>query len=73
VAIINIKTEITGNVWKIVSEVGQALDEDDPIMILESMKMEIPVSATESGRLLEILVNEGETVSEGTIVARIEA
>lgn len=72
-AIISIKTEITGNVWKIVAEVGQKLDEDDPIMILESMKMEIPVAASESGRLLEILVNEGETVSEGTVVARIEA
>ena len=71
-AIINVKTEITGNVWKIVAKVGQNLEEDDPILVLESMKMEIPVAAPESGRLIEILVAEGETVSEGTIVARVE-
>ncbi|MGB5802085.1 MAG: acetyl-CoA carboxylase biotin carboxyl carrier protein subunit [Mesorhizobium sp.] len=72
-AIIDIKTEITGNVWKIVAEVGQSLEEDDPIMILESMKMEIPVAAPESGKLVAILATEGDTVTEGTVVARIEA
>ncbi|MGB3416707.1 MAG: acetyl-CoA carboxylase biotin carboxyl carrier protein subunit [Mesorhizobium sp.] len=72
-AIIDIKTEITGNVWKIVAEVGQSLEEDDPIMILESMKMEIPVAAPESGKLVAILAAEGDTVTEGTVVARIEA
>lgn len=72
-AIVDIKTEITGNVWKIVAEPGQTLEEDEPILILESMKMEIPVAAPEAGRLLEILVEEGATVSEGTVVARIEA
>jgi acetyl-CoA carboxylase biotin carboxyl carrier protein len=72
-AIIDIKTEITGNVWKIVAEVGQSLEEDDPILILESMKMEIPVAAPESGKLVDILAAEGDTVTEGTVVARIEA
>ncbi len=72
-AIIDIKTEITGNVWKIVVEVGQSLEEDDPIMILESMKMEIPVAVPESGKLVAILAAEGDTVTEGTVVARIEA
>ncbi len=72
-AIIDIKTEITGNVWKIVAEVGQSLEEDDPIMILESMKMEIPVAVPESGKLVAILAAEGDTVTEGTVVARIEA
>lgn len=71
-AIVDIKTEITGNVWKIVAEVGQLLEEDDTILILESMKMEIPVSAPESGRLRELLAEEGQVVTEGTIVARIE-
>lgn len=47
-AIIDIKTEITGNVWKIVAQIGQSLEEDEPILILESMKMEIPVNATEA-------------------------
>ncbi|MBV0893233.1 acetyl-CoA carboxylase biotin carboxyl carrier protein subunit [Paracoccus sp. Z118] len=70
--IIDVKTEITGNVWKIEAEVGQSLSEDDPIMILESMKMEIPVASPEGGTLVEILTAEGEVVTEGTIVARIE-
>jgi acetyl-CoA carboxylase biotin carboxyl carrier protein len=71
-AIIEVKTEITGNVWKIVASVGDALAEDDPILILESMKMEIPVAAPEDGKLVEILVAEGDVAKEGQIVARIE-
>ena len=71
-AIIEVKTEITGNVWKIVASVGDALAEDDPILILESMKMEIPVAAPEDGKLVEILVVEGDVAKEGQIVARIE-
>lgn len=72
-AIVDIKTEITGNVWKIVQQVGSRVEEDEPIMILESMKMEIPVIAVESGIVKEILIQEGDTVTEGTVVARIEA
>ena len=72
-ALVNVKTEITGNVWKIVAKVGDKLDEDAPIMILESMKMEIPVSTPEAGTLKEILVEEGQVVAEGTVVARLEA
>jgi acetyl-CoA carboxylase biotin carboxyl carrier protein len=71
VARIEVKTEITGNVWKIVAQVGQKVSEDDAIMILESMKMEIPVSAPEDGVLAEIRVEEGATVTEGTVVALI--
>lgn len=72
-AIVEVKTEITGNVWKIVKSVGDAVEEDEPIMILESMKMEIPVSAPEDGKVTEILVAEGETVTEGAVVAKVEA
>ena len=72
-ALVDVKTEITGNVWKIVAQVGDRLEEEDPIMILESMKMEIPVSAPEAGVLKEILVKEEQVVTEGTVVARIEA
>ena len=72
-AIVDVKTEITGNVWKIVARVGQKLAEDEPIMILESMKMEIPVSAPEAGTVKEILVAEGDVATEGSVVARIEA
>ena len=71
-ATVDVKTEITGNVWKIVAEIGQMLSEGDPIMVLESMKMEIPVSAPENGKLVEILAAENDTVTEGTVVARIE-
>ena len=71
-ALVDVKTEITGNVWKIVAKVGDSVGEDEPILILESMKMEIPVSAPEAGRVAAILVSEGQVVSEGTVVARIE-
>ena len=47
--IIDVKSEITGNVWKIVAQVGDTIEEEAPIMILESMKMEIPVTAPETG------------------------
>lgn len=69
---VDIKTEITGNIWKIVAQVGDRLSESDPIIIMESMKMEIPIMASEDGRLHEILVAEGDTVAEGSVVARIE-
>jgi acetyl-CoA carboxylase biotin carboxyl carrier protein len=69
---VDVKTEITGNIWKIVAQVGDQVSEDDTIMIMESMKMEIPIAASEDGRLSEILVAEGDTVTEGSVVARIE-
>ncbi len=71
-AIIDVKSEIAGKVWKIEAEIGQSLDEDDAIIILESMKMEIPVDVPEDGKLLEILVKEGDTVAEGQIIAKME-
>ena len=71
-AIIDIKTEITGNVWKILKKVGEKVEEDEPILILESMKMEIPVAAPEDGVITEILTKEEDTVTEGAVVARIE-
>jgi acetyl-CoA carboxylase biotin carboxyl carrier protein len=69
---VDVKTEITGNIWKIVAQVGDQLSENDPIIIMESMKMEIPIMASEDGRLSEILVAEGDIVTEGSVVARIE-
>ena len=70
---VDVKTEITGNVWKIVAQVGDTLGEDHPILILESMKMEIPVLAEEQGTVKEILVTEGQPVTEGQAVAVLES
>ena len=72
-AIIDVRTDIAGNVWKIVKAIGDAVGEDEPILILESMKMEIPVTAPEDGVVKDLLVQEGDTVAEGMVVARIEA
>lgn len=66
-----VKSEITGKVWKIVAAPGAALAEEDTIMILESMKMEIPVLAPVSGTLVKLLVKEGDDVSEGQDVAEM--
>ena len=65
----DVKTEITGLVWKIEAKIGDDLSEDDVIMILESMKMEIPVMAHCDGKLTEILVAEGDQVVEEQTVA----
>ena len=70
--IIDIESEISGKVWKMEAEIGTQLDEEDAILILESMKMEIPVDAPEDGKVTEILVKEGDPVEEGQIVARME-
>lgn len=71
-AIIDVEADITGNVWKIVTKVGDEIEEDEPIMILESMKMEIPISAPESGKIVEILVEADIVVTQGQVLARIE-
>jgi len=67
-----IKAPLTGTVWKIEAKVGDALDEDDVIMILESMKMEIPIEAPFDGELLEIKVNEGDSIQDGQVLAVME-
>ena len=67
-----VKAEITGNVWKIVAQAGDALEEEQTILIMESMKMEIPVMAPVKGKLKELLVKEGQEVSEGQDLAIIE-
>jgi acetyl-CoA carboxylase biotin carboxyl carrier protein len=69
VADIEAKTEVTGAVWKIVTEVGQKVEAGDTIMIIESMKMEIPVVTEEGGTIQKILVEEKTPVSEGQVVA----
>ena len=67
-----ITTEVAGKVWKIEAQVGAKLAVDEVILILESMKMEIPVVAPGAGKLLELQVKEGDTVKEGDVVAVLE-
>ena len=69
---VEIETEVSGNVWKIEKQVGDTVAEDDVIMILESMKMEIPIEATEDGVITEILVSENDQVEEDQVVAILE-
>ncbi len=71
-ATIDIKTEITGLVAKILVQPGNKVAEEQPLIMLESMKMEIPISAPEDGTVAEILVEEKMTVSEGSVVARLK-
>lgn len=69
---IKIVSEVTGKVWKIEMSEGAQVSADDSIMIVESMKMEIPVVSSDAGRLVEILVKEGDSVEDGQVVAVIE-
>jgi acetyl-CoA carboxylase biotin carboxyl carrier protein len=67
-----VKAELVGNVWKIEAKPGDQVEEDDILLILESMKMEIPVVAPVAGTVKEILVEEAQVVKEGQVLARIE-
>jgi len=67
-----IRAEITANVWRVVAEVGNFVAEGDEIVILESMKMEIPVVTEVPGTLYDLCVEEGGSVQEGDLIARID-
>ena len=67
-----IKAHITGVVFQITTRAGDSVAAGDPVIVLESMKMEIPVDAPRAGRVAEIRVAEGQTVQEGQTVAVLE-
>ena len=67
-----IKANMTGVVFQIPVAVGDQVNQGDPIVILESMKMEIPVEAPRAGVVRELRVQEGATVQEGDIIARLD-
>jgi acetyl-CoA carboxylase biotin carboxyl carrier protein len=69
---LNITSEVAGQVWKIQAAVGQRVATDESVMIIEAMKMEIPIDAPRAGVIMEITVLEGETIKEGQIVARLD-
>jgi acetyl-CoA carboxylase biotin carboxyl carrier protein len=68
----DILAHITGTVWKIEVAGGDTIAEDDVVVILESMKMEMPVETNRAGRVTEIVVAEGQAVAEGEVLVRIE-
>ncbi len=67
-----VEAQIAGKVWKIETEVGSSVEEEEVLLILESMKMEIPVESPCGGRVAEIRVREGEQVEEGAVLAVID-
>jgi acetyl-CoA carboxylase biotin carboxyl carrier protein len=68
----NVEAHITGTVWKIECEIGQQVEEGDTLVILESMKMEMPVEAEDGGTVKEIACEEGQSVSEGDTLVVLE-
>jgi acetyl-CoA carboxylase biotin carboxyl carrier protein len=68
----DVEAHITGTVWKIECEVGQSVEEGDTLVILESMKMEMPVEAEDPGTVKEIVCAEGQSVAEGETLVVLE-
>jgi acetyl-CoA carboxylase biotin carboxyl carrier protein len=68
----NITAHITGTVWKIEKNVGDAIAEGESVVILESMKMEMPVESPAAGRISELRCAEGQAVEEGAVLAVVE-
>jgi acetyl-CoA carboxylase biotin carboxyl carrier protein len=69
---VDIEAHITGTVWKIEVKEGDQVDEGDTVVILESMKMEMPVEAEDPGKVAEIRCEEGQSVSEGDVLVVLE-
>lgn len=69
---VDVHSEMTGIVWKVLVELGQSVAEEEPVVLIEAMKMEIPVFAPEAGTVAEILVAEGDMVEDGGLVMRLE-
>ncbi|MCY8234982.1 acetyl-CoA carboxylase biotin carboxyl carrier protein subunit [Priestia filamentosa] len=67
-----IVASMAGNVWKVLVKVGDQVEEGQDVVILESMKMEIPIAAESDGIVKEVKVNEGEFVNEGDIIVEVE-
>ena len=67
-----LKSEVTGSVWKIEAAIGQQLAPGDTVLYLESMKMEIPLIAEDGGTLVELRVEEGVSVTEGQVLAVVK-
>jgi acetyl-CoA carboxylase biotin carboxyl carrier protein len=66
-----VRAEMVANVWKVVAAEGDQVEDGDTLVILESMKMEIPVLAEEAGTVAKLHVAEGDVVQEGDLIATI--
>lgn len=69
---IEVRSEITGTVWQLKSKPGDRVESGDTLLVIESMKMEIPVITEDAGTVKEILVKEKDPVAEGQVVAVLE-
>jgi acetyl-CoA carboxylase biotin carboxyl carrier protein len=69
---VDVCAHITGTVWKIQVEMGASVEEDDVVVIIESMKMEMPVTAPDAGTVTEIRVSEGQSVEEGDVMVVLD-
>jgi acetyl-CoA carboxylase biotin carboxyl carrier protein len=69
---LKVRSEIAGSVWKIEVATGDSVAEDDPLIVLESMKMEIPLLSPRAGVVREILVAEGDPIGEGDVAVILE-
>jgi acetyl-CoA carboxylase biotin carboxyl carrier protein len=65
----DVRAHITGTVWKIEKKVGDSVSEGDTVVILESMKMEMPVESPASGTITKVVCSEGQAVDEGAVLA----
>jgi acetyl-CoA carboxylase biotin carboxyl carrier protein len=70
---IEVRSEITGTVWQLKSKPGDRVESGDTLLVIESMKMEIPVITEDAGTVKEILVKEKDPVAEGQVVAILES
>ncbi|HEX8883104.1 MAG TPA: acetyl-CoA carboxylase biotin carboxyl carrier protein subunit [Noviherbaspirillum sp.] len=71
-ATLNIEAEVTGTIWKVEVKAGQLVSEDDTLLIVESMKMEIPVTAPADGKVAEVKVIEGDAVTEQQVLVILD-
>lgn len=69
---VKVASDVSGSVWKLIAQPGDAVEAEAEIAIIESMKMEIPVLAPRAGKLARFLVVEGEAVTEGQAIAEID-
>ena len=67
-----VRAEMVANVWKVVVSEGDQVEDGDTLVILESMKMEIPVLAEDNGTVTALKVNEGDVIQEGDLIAVID-